>query len=109
MVKGITMTDKSKEYIKKLDERRGSRTPEQNSMANKLAAIVNLISDKMTPEERGDIFNGRFNTTDELVDMYLDFIRLTLTYVLFDNEVLKRENAQLHSLLEDEDGCDLAS
>lgn len=102
------MTEKNKEYIKKLDEQRRALTPEQNSVANRLAEIINLISDKMTPEERVEVFSSKFNTTDQLVDMYLDFIKLTIKYLIFDNEALKREIAELHNLLND-DGCDLAS
>ena len=97
------MTEKSKEYIKKLDEQRRGRTPEQNGMANKLAEIVNLINDKMTPEERGEAFNGKFNSTDELVDMYLDFIKLTVGYILYDLEATRRECKSLKDMLDGKD------
>lgn len=97
------MTEKSKEYVKKLDEQRRGRTPEQNSMANKLAEIVNIISDKMTPEERGEAFNGKFNSTDELVDNYLDFIKLTVGYMIYDLEATRREAGALRQMLDERD------
>lgn len=97
------MTEQSKEYIKKLDEQRRKRTPEQNSMANKLAAIINLISDRMTPEERGEAFSGKFNTTDDLIDMYLDFLKLTVLYMIYDLEATRREANSLREMLEGKD------
>jgi len=102
------MTEKTKKYLR--NEEKEIQTPEDLNMTNKLLEIVNTINDKLSPNERGEFFNGNFNTREQLIDQYLDFVRLTLKYLLFDNEALKREIMELHSILEDNnDGCDLAS
>lgn len=102
------MSDETKKYLR--SQERDTQTPEEVDMTNKLLEIVNIINEKLTPEQRGEFFNGNLNTKNQLIDQYLDFVRLTLKYLLFDNEALKREIVELHSLLEDNnDGCDLAS
>ena len=102
------MTEKTKKYLR--NEEKEIQTLEDLNMTNKLLEIVNTINDKLSPNERGEFFNGNFNTREQLIDQYLDFVRLTLKYLLFDNEALKREIMELHSILEDNnDGCDLAS
>jgi hypothetical protein len=108
MAKGIKMNDETKKYLR--SQERTLQTPEEVGMTNKLLEIVNIINDKLTPEQRGEFFNGNLNTKNQLIDQYLDFVRLTIKYIIFDNEALKREIAELHSLLENnDDGCDLAS
>jgi hypothetical protein len=101
------MTDETRKYLR--SQEKNVQTPEEVGMTNKLLEIVNIINDKLTPEQRGEFFNGNLNTKNQLIDQYLDFIRLTLKYLLFDNEALKREIVELHSLLEGDDGCDLAN
>lgn len=102
------MNDETKKHLR--SQERAVQTPEEVGVTNKLLEIVNIINEKLTPEQRGEFFNGNLNTKNQLIDQYLDFVRLTLKYLLFDNEALKREIVELHSLLEDNnDGCDLAS
>jgi hypothetical protein len=100
------MTDETRKYLRSTER----KIQEPDDMTNKLLEIVNIINEKLTPEQRGEFFNGNLNTKNQLIDQYLDFVRLTLKYLLFDNEALKREIVELHGLLEgDNDGCDLAS
>ena len=96
------MTDETRKYLRSTEK--VAQTPEEVGMTNKLLEIVNIINEKLTPEQRGEFFNGNLNTKNQLIDQYLDFVRLTLKYLLFDNEALKREIVELHTLLEgDED------
>jgi len=95
------MRDETKKYLR--SQEKVVQTPEEVGMTNKLLEIVNIINDKLAPEQRGEFFNGNLNTKNQLIDQYLDFIRLTLKYILFDNEALKREIVELHNLLEGDD------
>jgi len=100
------MTDETKKYLKSTER----KTQEPDEMTTKLLEIVNVINSQLLPEQREEFFNGSLNSKDQLVSQYLDFISLTVKYILFDNEALKREIMELHSILEDNnDGCDLAS
>lgn len=102
------MQDETKKFLR--SQERVVQPLNEVGMTNKLLEIVNIINDKLTPEQRGEFFNGNLNTKNQLINQYLDFIRLTVKYLLFDNEALKREIMELHSLLEgDDNNCDLAS
>lgn len=101
------MIDETKKYLR--SQEGVIQTPEEISPTDKLMEIIDVINNQLSPGQRGDLLDGKLDTKVQIVSNCLDFVRLTLKYIIFDNEALKRENAQLHSLLEDEDGCDLAS
>jgi len=99
------MADETRKYLRSTEK----KIQEPNDVNNKLLEIVNIINNQLSLEQRGEFFNGNLNTPDQLIDQWLDFIRLTIKYIIFDNEALKREIVELHSLLEGDDGCDLAN
>lgn len=104
------MNDETKKYLRSNERKIQNPTEDKIDINNKILEIVNLLNNQLSVEQRGDFFNGNLNTPNQLIDQYLDFIRLNLKYIIFDNEALKREIVELHSLLEDNnDGCDLAS
>lgn len=105
------MRDETKKYLRSTERKIQNPAEDKININNKILEIVNLLNNQLSVEQRGDFFNGNLNTPAQLIDQWIDFIRLNLKYMIFDNESLKREIAELHNLLEgdDTDNCDLAS
>lgn len=104
------MRDETKKYLR--SQETAVQIPESEiSINNKILEIINIINNQLAiPTDRAIIIEqcGGLNTKNQLIDNYLDFIRLTLKYIIFDNEALKREIVELQNMLEGDDGgCDL--
>lgn len=95
------MTDENRKYLR--SQEKAVQTPEKISVTSKLLEIVNIINEGLTPEQRGEFLDGNLNTKNQLVNQYLDFIRLTLKYMLFDNESLRKEIVQLRAIIDEDD------
>ncbi|MBN2562965.1 MAG: hypothetical protein JXQ75_18735 [Phycisphaerae bacterium] len=83
---------------------------DENTFQRKLAELVQEIGD-MPAEERAKIEalaaqakerHDKLNKTVTSLHASIDYLRLSIKYLLFDLEATRRENEQLRKMLEDQ-------